>query len=292
MTLLDMQRAFSRILTDQDFQRAFVAREEDALRTYELSDRELHSLRGLMWDRVATHTRNLAHGRLELALKTIPLTSRLLHGQLHRFLARFCAEYPPVPTGAGQASIESARLCEFILHLLDEGSLTPYWAKDIVTFEMTRWSLGDSQEAWDSHVRTVALNHGPAPDDLAMLSLVPVHGPHARLAEFRHDVVTLIPHIAAGEVPAAHPLDRPLRILFTKALGVPGAQAIKVNDATAALLSACDGRRTTAGVLDRVAEPLGRRRPAERAEMDLLALRALRKLRELNVIAFQNRAGE
>jgi hypothetical protein len=289
MTLLDMQRAFSRILTDASFQRAFLAGEQDALRAYDLTDRELLSLRGLRRDRLATHAKVLAATRVGRSFKTLPLTATLLRERLRPFVDRFCAEFPPDAMGAEQVLVESARLTEFVIRLLDEGLLTPPWAKDLVTYENIEFSLGMSQDAWDSGMRTAALNRAPVPAaDLELLPLVPVHGEHARLAAFDHDLPEIIPRLAAGEIPEARPLDRPLRLLFVKVPGVLHVQTVKVNDATVALLAACDGRRTTAALLDLLAAELGQGAPGgRRAELDRLALPALRNLRELNVIAFQ-----
>src|SRR5581483_7449385 len=100
-------------LTDKAFLRAFTAGEVPDPAAYELTERELSSLRGLRWDRVGLHAELLAHGRLELAIKALPLTSLLLHEQLHGQLDRFCAEYPPVPQAASQLYVEATRLCEF-----------------------------------------------------------------------------------------------------------------------------------------------------------------------------------
>jgi len=94
--------------------------------------------------------------------------------------------------------------------------------------------------------------------------------------------------LAAGEIPPAPPLNRPLHILFVRGPTDPAVRTIKVNDATVALLSACDGRRSVAGLLDRLAGSLSGDRPVDRASLDRPALAALRSLQDLNVIAFRS----
>src|SRR5437868_6529421 len=104
-----MQRVFSRLLTDKPFQQSFINGAVPPPAMYELTERELDGLRGLRWDRVGLHAELLAHGRLELALKVLPLTSVLLHDQLHGQIDRFCAEYPPVPQAASAVLVEATR---------------------------------------------------------------------------------------------------------------------------------------------------------------------------------------
>jgi hypothetical protein len=149
MTLLDMQRVLSRILTDKGFQRSFIRGDEPRPGTYRLTDRELGSLRGLRWDRVGLHADLLALGRLELALRPLPLTSLLLHEQLHRQLDRFCTDYPPVPQAVSALYLEATRMGQFCLGLLREGVLQPGWAADVVRWSAApkrrragRWSPG------------------------------------------------------------------------------------------------------------------------------------------------------
>jgi hypothetical protein len=290
MTLLDMQRALSRILTDKAFQQAFLDGDEAAQRAYDLTPRELGSLRGLRRDRVALHAALLAHGRVELALQPLRLTSALLHEQLHPLVDRFCAEYPPVPMPAGQMATEVARLGDFIVRLLDEEVLTPPWARDIVIYEKTQMTLAAGLEEWESGCRIAAANRalGQA-DDADLVSLVPVSGPHARVVAFPHDLTTLIPRLESGEIPVEVPaLERPLRLLFVKQPNVLFVHTIKVNDATTTLLGACDGRRTVGEMLEWLAAVLGCESPGDRAQMEGLALAALRQMQELGVIALES----
>ena len=158
MTLLDLQRVFSRILTEKAFQQSFIAGDAPSPAMYQLTEHELESLRGLRWDRVSQHSEQLAHARLELALKALPLTSMLLHGQLHGQLDLFCAEYPPTPQASGHVGTEATRLCEFAGTLIGEGMLRPAWALDLLHFEQILFDLRISMESAASAIGVAELN--------------------------------------------------------------------------------------------------------------------------------------
>jgi hypothetical protein len=252
MTLLDMQRVFSRILTDKEFQRSFSKGEEPASATYQLTERELESLRGLRWDRVGLHAELLAHSRLELALKALPLTSLLLGKQLHEQLDRFCAEYPPTPQAASAVLVEATRLCDFASKLIGEGVLKPAWAADVIRYERILVALATSFEAAASAIRVTELNAEEGWPPSSPGDLVPVTGPHAEVAWFSYPLPDLLPVLQDGGVPDdVRPLERPLLILFHKSPRGP-VQVVRINEATAVLIESCDGDRTIAGVAERL----------------------------------------
>jgi hypothetical protein len=285
MTLLDMQRVLSRILTDKTFQQSFIEGDEPDSATYQLTERELRSLRGLRWDRVGLHTDLLAHGRLELALKGLPLTALLLHEQLHGQLDRFCAEYPPVPQPAGHLYLEATRLCDFAVRLFGEGVLRPTWAVDVVSYERTMLTLAISAEVAASAATVAELNEEWSwqvldwpPEDLG--DFIPVGGPHVTVVSFSFPLPDLLPMLDDGAVPASVPqLEQPLLLLFGKVSRGP-VQMIKVNAAAAALAEACDGERTIAGVVDQLSRRFG---PGVEAQ----AVGALGWLRENGVIGLR-----
>jgi hypothetical protein len=278
MTLLDMQRVLSRILTDKAFQRSFIDGDEPDPAAYRLTGRELRSLRDLRWDRVDLHTDLLAHGRLELALKSLPLTRLLLREQLYEHLDRFCAEYPPTPEAASHGWTEGSRLCDFATELISEGRLRPYWAADVVRYERILLALATSAEAAASAIRTAELNeeHPGRPS----AHLVPVIGPHAEVAAFDHPLVDLIPVLQDGHPPTVvHRLERPLLLLFYKAPRGP-VRIVRINEPTAALIDFCDGEQTIAGVTDLLGARFGAGVEA-RAAFDWL--------RENGVLTFRKR---
>jgi len=284
MTLLDMQRVLSRILTDKAFQRSFIEGDEPDPAAYRLTGRELSSLRDLRWDRVGLHAGLLAHGRLELALKSLPLTRLLLHEQLYEQLDRFCAEYPPTPEAASHAWSEGSRLCDFVTRLIGEEVLRPDWAADLVRYERILLALATSAEAAASAVRTSERNDeqaGPEPGRPSA-HLVPVTGPHVEVASFGHPLVELIPMLQDGHPPiSVHRLERPLLLLFHKAPRGP-VRIVRINEPTAALITSCDGDQTITGVMDLLSAQFG---PGVQAR----AAASFDWLRENGVVTFRER---
>jgi hypothetical protein len=284
MTLLDMQRVLSRILTDKAFQRSFIEGDEPDPAAYRLTGRELSSLRGLRWDRVGLHAELLAHGRLELALKSLPLTRLLLHGQLYEHLDRFCAEYPPTPEAASHAWTEGSRLCDFATKLISEEMLRPGWAADLVRYERILLALATSAEAAASAIRISELNDeqpGPEPG-WPSAHLVPVTGPHAEVASFSYPLVDLIPMLQDGHPPiSVHRLERPLLLLFYKAPRGP-VRIVRINEPTAALINSCDGDQTITGVTDLLGAQFG-------SGIQARAAASFGWLRENGVVTFRKR---
>jgi hypothetical protein len=258
MTLLDMQRVFSRLLTDSDFQRRFVAGEDAVCAGYELTDRELTSLRGLKWDWVGLHTHLLAHNRMEMAFKGLPLTRELIHDQVHRLLDRFCRDHPPTPEAESAVYVETNRMARFLAELAAAGELDPVWAAEVAEYERVLVVLSITAASADSAAavaRLNATNTGPA----AMLAeAVPVTGPHTHVGTFRYPLVDILPLLDSGVLPTdVRPDDQPLRILFHKVAGVHQTQTLKINTPTAALLELCDGRRTVRAIVDHLVESYG-----------------------------------
>lgn len=282
MTLLDMQRVLSRILTDKAFQQSFIEGDEPDPAAYRLTGRELSSLRGLRWDRVGVHAELLAHGRLELALKSLPLTRLLLSAQLSEHLDRFCAEYPPAPEAASHAWTEGSRLCDFATKLIGEETLRPSWAADLVRYERILLALATSAEAAASAIGVSELNDeqpGPGPG-WPPEQLVPVTGPHVVVASFSYPLVDLIRMLQDGHPPISVPrLERPLLLLFYKAPRGP-VRTVRINEPTAALINSCDGDQTITGVTDLLSARFG-------AGIQAPAAASLGWLRENGVVAFR-----
>ena len=257
MTLLDMQRVFSRILTDKAFRESFINGDAPSLAMYQLTERELDSLRRLRWDRVGLQAEFLAYRRLELAFTALPLTGLLLRGQLRDQLDRFCAEHPPAPWAASLVWAEAVRLCEFAGKLAAEGTLRPAWAWDLLRYERCVLDLTVSSESAASAILVAELNAGVSWPAGGPGDLVPVAGPHVEIARFSYPLPDLIKVLRSGGLPGdERPLDRPLLMLFYKRARGP-VRVVRVNEATAALVGACDGGRTVADVADHLSRTVG-----------------------------------
>jgi len=284
MTLLDMQRVFSRLLTDDEFQRAFVAGDESACATYDLSEPELHSLRGLTWEWVGLHPHRLAHGRMEMALRGLPLTRRLVQDQLHEHLDRYRREYPPVPEAASAVHTEAHRMSQFIGRLVAEGALEPAWVAEVAEYERVMLVLSSTAEATRSAAVVAALN-APADGPTAQRSdVVPVAGPHTHVGSFRYPLADILPLVDSGVLPAdVRPAARPLMILFHQGSRTGRTETMKINPATAAVLELCDGERTVREIVHRLVGTFG-------PGVERGALTVLDRLRAAGVIGLRKGA--
>jgi hypothetical protein len=282
VSLLDMQRTLSRILTDRDFRAAFQADPVSAAAPYALEPAELASLTGLSWQRIDAQASMLAHNRLGLAFKALPLSERLLHDQMHHRMDEFCHDHPPVPVRGNAMLAEADRLLAFTLPRLADGRLKPRWAADVLRYEHAMTSLSVSADAHAGAARIGALDRAPEPADFA--TAIPVVGSHAAVLSFEHDVVGLVSRLEAGAVPdTARPARPPQRLLFVRPVDAVTVQRYAVNGPTAALIGLCDGRLPVAEVVTRLAGLLDHPRPA----VEPIALGALSRLHDLGVLGFQ-----
>src|SRR5579862_5817349 len=76
MSLPQLQELLSRVLTDEEFRNLFVADPDRAVLGYKLTEQERASLDGIDLGRLRAHSTLLQHGRVQLALKAFPLSSR------------------------------------------------------------------------------------------------------------------------------------------------------------------------------------------------------------------------
>jgi hypothetical protein len=258
MTLLDMQRVVGRILTDRVFREAFVAGgtwDED---DYDLSERELRNIRGLRFDRLSQHADGLEHGRLELGLKPLPLTEKLLHSQLREQLARFCREFPPLPESDSVVLVESSRMARFLQRLGSEGSLDPIWAADLAQYEQTIFRLTVGQDAARSALKSQELNKSWS-DSNSVLGATPVGGSHVQVLSFCYPISEIVAELRIERVPTLTQLHDPQLVLFQRVAGELNVNILRINPATAELVEACDGHRTTRDVIELVGGKLGQR---------------------------------
>jgi hypothetical protein len=255
MTLLDMQRALSRLITDKNFRQAFRSGEPAAHRAYPLNARELDCLLGMQWERVGLHAEMVAVSRMRLGLKALPLSHLSLGDVVSELVDRFCAAYPPLPRTAGTATVEAERVCDFLTGLIDAGELTPAWVRDILAYERALLNVGSAYQSSESAARVARLAKPPSarsPD------AVPVAGQHVALLSFDYPVPDLIASLEAAEVPAkVAQLSHPMWIILQQEADAATIRIIRVSEPTASLVGACDGRRTVAQVLAVLASRYG-----------------------------------
>jgi hypothetical protein len=253
VTLLDMQRALSRMLTDQEFRRTFRAGHPAALQGYRLTERERDCLLALRWDRVALHAELHGYSRMSLGLKALPCSHLAIGDRVTDLVDRYCAEYPPAPEAGGAAVVEAERVGEFLTRLVDAGSLGPAWLGDLLRYEQALLRVGSTYRSWESARRVAELGGRPS----ERLDGVPVAGPHVTVLAFDHPVLDLVADLEAARVPGpVPPLGSPLWLMLSKA---PDSlvRTAQTNEATAELIRACDGRRTVSEVVSLLSARLG-----------------------------------
>ncbi|WP_431924397.1 hypothetical protein [Micromonospora wenchangensis] len=252
MSLLDMQRAFSRLLTDPHFEREFFGEDAEAPSGYDLTERELDSLRRMDRKRLRLHAGNLAHARMGLALKSAPLSALVLHGQLDRHLVRFCREYPPAPAAESAVILATTRLCDFAERLFADGELRPAYAWDLLRYEKHLLVQGFGTASCHD---AAEFARRPAPPEL-LGDCVPITGAHVLVDHFRHDLTALLPRLQAGEVPEdAPPLAEPMRMMFVKRPLKALVQTCRINAGMESVWLRCDGTRTVDDIASSYPDP-------------------------------------
>lgn len=251
MSVLQMQRAFSRILTDAEARREFLADRAGFIDRYDLEGRERESLAQLDEGRLQQYARLVIATRIDLPLKVLPLSKALLPQEfVDLYGPRFMREFPAAPMGDGPPQLgEVNRLVRYLKLLLDEGELQGAKLADALQYESTSFHLAndpgldaarrafEEQQAWATSQRLSKdsrLVRSPGSALVAFESGIPAHG--SSPAPLRGET---------GQSPA--------RALMLKRTAERKVHVFALNRAVWDFLELCDGRRT----LQQIARALG-----------------------------------
>jgi hypothetical protein len=291
MSLLEMQRALCRLLTDEDFRGNFFADPGAACRGFELSPGERASLCDIDKKRVALHSHLLMSARITLALAAFPLTARLICREVEELTPVYCRLYPPVPAGGGAQAEEAARLFALLMEEQRVKSRWPPYFEDLLRYEECLFRLGNTTASWESCEAAWAANAaGSRTLTLSTArSFVPSLGSHAELQSFSYDIAALVqrlgedlwPEDRAPEGPPA----QPVAMLLFKERGSPTVSALELTDLSCRLVARCDGQRTVSQVIAGLASELGLHGD-ERTAFAYGALDVLRMLWESGALGF------
>lgn len=241
MSVLQMQRAFSRILTDAEARREFLADRAGFIDRYDLAGRERESLSQLDEGRLQQYARLVIATRIDLPLKVLPLSRALLPQDfVDRHGPRFMREFPASPTADGPLQLgEVNRLVEYLELLLDEGELQGGKLADALRYESTSFRLSndpgldaarrafEEQQVWSAEQR------------LSKDSRL-VRSPGSALEAFEHG----IPSQGASSAPLrGETAQSPARALLLKRTGERKVHVFALNQAVWEFLQLCDGRR-------------------------------------------------
>ncbi len=244
MSILQMQRVLSKLVTDDNFLATFTREPARACRDFDLRPAELEALKKI--DRVRlTHYSHMLHvSRVALALKAFPVTRSLLpHDFFENFVATYCQEVSPVPRAASAMFLEAVELAAFLLRKIEEGQVQVRYLHDALLYERNLFFLNNSPDiailAREYAQRGAALLALHESDRLLMTVQL---GDHAIVSEFEHDPQLLIPELARRAIPDLQPQKRSL--LFLKVAGQIGVSINAINSGTARLLQLANGTRT------------------------------------------------
>lgn len=286
MSILEMQRVLTRVFTSEEFRQSFLADAEAACGAYDLTARELKSLKALDGERVGNYALILREVRFELALRAFPLTQSLLPDDFHKFAGRYVREYPPTTTTGAAMFREATTLYRFVLKLAEEGELNVPYLRDVMKYEKNLFSVGNRLEASLSANACSEANAVLPPDftERAIGHLRPLKGAHVETGSFGYDVLALISQLSRGEEPRLS--EERTYVLFHKVPGDQGVKVSKINAATRDLIGLCDGTRATAEVISELAARREVTSAEGRAELSCRCLKMFRALADANVIGF------
>ena len=287
VSLFNMQSLLSAILTDEQLRDVFLTNPERVFDRYELSSREMESLRKLDAERMVFYASALKLRRTDIAFKAFPMTKFLVSDEIGQFTAAYCQEFPPAIDSANPVLREYIEFYEYLARLAADGKLRSKYVSDILEYEKTIFLLGNRVEASRSASEFAQAN-GLLPDDFTMdliWNLKPTTGVHVEAAVFTYDVIELASHLGNLEEPDMAP--KMTYLLFSKTPDELGVKKSRVNKATLDLVSLCDGTLTTRAILAKLADVDDLEIERDGAKLAATCLPIFKQLCSLAVISFK-----
>lgn len=234
MTALDYQRAFARLLTNQDLREDFFRNEMKQFPGIPLSESQINSLMLLDSDMTERYSRMLTATRLNMALGVLPYTKKLLSED---FVEKACAVYgkqvPPTSASGSPTLEEVKRFDRFIKSFASESDeLNPY-LRDVSLYEINLYYL--RSEPFSGVLSGSKKSIGNERD---ILSLTPKINGNIKILKFEYDVIKIISELKAGNIPT---LDKKETILvmmqsdrerIVKSIGKPIYDLMQLCDGT------------------------------------------------------------
>jgi len=263
-----LQAALARLLTDEELLERFAGGDtEEIRRRFGLSGAEHGSLTAVSSGGLRRYAHSLRIRRLRLLEALLPVTTSVVtaHRGAERTASEFCAAYPRRVADEGEDFRErnAAWFTEYVLSIDDDR--LPAWFGDIARYEAIRARLACGRAAHEA----VGADEGDtvSPGDGQLLEASPRVPANVELAEFGHDVLTLLPVVAdapEGEYPPQRTWVLVRRLREWRIDGYRlGASAYRI-------LTWCTGAATAASIADRRADETGG--PPEQARRDVLTV--------------------
>lgn len=246
MSILEMQRAFVNLLTDDEARETYSADPTAFLSRYDLDRRESAALTQVDAVRLRIYARMLVSSRVQLGLKAFPHVEGLLPPDfIQRYGPRYGREHPrTVEQDAGPLAREARRLVAFIERLVAEGELSHPALLDMLHYDAIRYSLANDPST-QAAIAEFEQRASAANDRDALQRGRVLRSPGVVVRAFDHE---LIANPDSSPAAALVPAPAPVLMLFQKSSGTRRVSIYRVNTLTQHFLELCDGRHTMADV--------------------------------------------
>ena len=282
MSLLEMQEALAKILTNEPLRESFLVARQSGLIPDEISrlgitPQEWDHLKAIDAPRLNLYAHLLKHKRTEKAHGVLAWTFFLLAADLPNVLHRYCEENAP----ATISKLEEAR--SFYSFLVRRAStIEPPYVKDIALYELTICSF--IQRKYPKKRRGA--------ESKATLSKRALQKPNRfscvksegiELVSFDYDLEEIFPFLKRQErPPEMTPKKNHVLFYGTSCDTLP--RSFKVNEETRKLLELCDGRRSIAEIVNDLAAARGIETKEARSQFEPACVEILNQLIGLDML--------
>jgi hypothetical protein len=282
MSLLEMQEALAKILTNEPLRQSFLAASQSTPIPEEISQlgitlQEWDHLRAIDAPRLNLYAHLLQHKRTEKAHGVLAWTFFLLAPDLPKVLHLYCDEKAP----ATISKLEEAR--SFYSFLARQAStIKPPYVKDIALYELTICAFIQKKYAKERRgAKSKAALSKRVLQKPNRFTCVRSEG--VELVSFDYDLEVIFPFLQRGEHPPEM-TPRKNHVLFygTSCDALP--RSFKVNEETRTLLELCDGRRSVAEIMNDLAAACGIETEKARSRFEPACVEMLNQLIGLNIL--------
>jgi len=255
MSLIEMQKALCRVLTDHNTRLQYLDDPASVLTIFDLDSREKECLMGLDRRRLQRYADMLLLNRLDLAFKALP---RIRACFWRRFIAEHATEYgkafPPVPVIDRSPMLKEVQhVTEFLRNLIRSNKVGIPAVENVLRYETTMFFLATESDT-NKLTREFEDNWNRSRGMPVLRESVPVLTPGARIESFEFDVLREADDPASLDLAR---LDKPTFVVFHRRANVRRVRVFRVNSSTAVLLRSCDGVANVQTICQQVFQDAG-----------------------------------
>ena len=253
MSLLEMQRALCKVLTDSDFLCCFLLDKTAALAEFELSPHEFAAISGINADRLNKYFGLVLANRLELGLRAMPRVRKLLGSDfVERHGLEYARRYPPLPS-SGESSIftEFKNLLSFLEELAESRKVVIPFFSDTLQYDATIFILGNDPSVLKD-VEQFELEYRSLLEADIVEECMPLRSPGSVIRTFASDISD-----GSDFQAASSENEVPTHVLFHRQARDRAIRLMRVSDATKRALELCDGQTPVYALAHQVAKEFG-----------------------------------